>query len=120
MIVDFLMILLYVILGIIGTLLLCVVFLIISSLFADRNKFYEKERKWQKKNNSPRNWGNPFRKFLKTLENRLIKEGIQIINLGEETTIDWKSGRYQAIDRSHPNGLLWEEAAKILQRKLNL
>ena len=50
----------------------------------------------------------------------LEKEEIQIINLGEETTIDWKSGRYQAIDRSHPNGLLWEEAAKILQRKLNL
>ena len=40
------MILLYVILGIIGTLLLCVIFLIISSLFADRNKFYEKESKF--------------------------------------------------------------------------
>ena len=46
LIVDFLMILLYVILGIIGTLLLCVIFLIISSLFADRNKFYEKESKF--------------------------------------------------------------------------
>ena len=46
MIVDILMILLYVILGIIGTLLLCVIFLIISSLFADRNKFYEKESKF--------------------------------------------------------------------------
>ena len=46
LIVDILMILLYVILGIIGTLLLCVIFLIISSLFADRNKFYEKESKF--------------------------------------------------------------------------
>ena len=46
MIVDILMILLYVILGIIGTLLLCVIFLMISSLFADRNKFYEKESKF--------------------------------------------------------------------------
>ena len=50
----------------------------------------------------------------------LEKEGIQVIYLGKETTIDWDCGKYKAPDRSHPNGLLWEEAANILQRKLKL